>query len=48
MLASAVKIPDSGRAQRLRVVAGACCVKGTRRDTNEDAQYVSPMERATM
>lgn len=42
MLASAVKIPDSGRAQRLRVVAGACCVKGARRDTNEDVQYVSP------
>ena len=39
---NAVKIPDSGRAQRLRVVAGACSVKGTRRDTNEDCEYISP------
>lgn len=38
----AVRIPDSGRAQRLGVVAGACSVRGTLRDTNEDAEYISP------
>ena len=37
-----IKIPDSGSAQRLRVVAGGCSVKGPRRDKNEDAQYISP------
>ena len=37
-----VKIPDSGRAQRLQVAAGACSVVGARRDNNEDSQYVSP------
>ncbi|MFC1597223.1 PP2C family protein-serine/threonine phosphatase [Planctomycetota bacterium] len=40
--ATAVRIPDSGRAQRLRVAAGACSVKGTRRDNNEDCEYISP------
>jgi protein phosphatase len=37
-----IKVPDSGRAQHLHVVAGACSVQGTRRDANEDRQYVSP------
>jgi protein phosphatase len=41
-LSNAVRVPDSGRAQRLRVAAGACSVQGARRDTNEDSQYVSP------
>lgn len=35
------KVPDSGRAQRLHIVAGACSVQGTRRDNNEDSQYIS-------
>jgi protein phosphatase len=38
----AIEIPDSGRAQRLRVVAGGCSVQGPRRETNEDARYMSP------
>jgi len=37
-----IQVPDSGRAQRLRVKAGAYSVQGARRDTNEDAQYISP------
>jgi len=37
-----ITVPDSGRAQRLQVVAGGCSVQGARRETNEDAQYVSP------
>jgi protein phosphatase len=37
-----IEIPDSGRAQRLRVVAGGCSVQGPRRETNEDARYISP------
>ena len=37
-----VTVPDSGRAQRLHVVTGACSVKGTRRETNEDVEYISP------
>ena len=40
--AKVVGIPDSGRAQRLRVMAGVCSVKGTRRDANEDCEYISP------
>lgn len=37
-----ITIPDSGRAQHLHIVAGACSVKGVRRERNEDSQYVSP------
>ena len=37
-----IKVPDSGPAQRLHVVAGACSIQGARRDTNEDSQYISP------
>ena len=37
-----IKVPDSGRAQRLHVVAGAASIRGARRDNNEDRQYVSP------
>jgi serine/threonine protein phosphatase PrpC len=37
-----IHVPDSGRAQRLCVSAGACSVQGVRRDTNEDSQYISP------
>lgn len=37
-----IKVPDSGRAQHLHVVAGAYSVQGARREANEDNQYVSP------
>jgi protein phosphatase len=37
-----IQVPDSGNAQRLHVKAAACSVQGACRDTNEDAQYVSP------
>ena len=37
-----IRVPDSGPAQRLHVVAGACSIQGARRDTNEDSQYISP------
>ena len=37
-----IKVPDSGPAQRLHVVAGACSIRGARRDLNEDSQYISP------
>jgi len=37
-----IEIPDSGRAQRLRIVAGGCSLQGPRRETNEDARYISP------
>lgn len=37
-----VRVPDSGSARRLRVCAGAYSLQGACRDTNEDAQYVSP------
>ena len=37
-----IRVPDSGRAQRLHVIAGACSVQGARRDGNEDNQFVSP------
>ncbi len=40
--AKVVGIPDSGRALRLRVMAGACSVKGTQRDANEDCEFISP------
>ena len=40
--AKPIQVPDSGRAQRLRVKAGAYSVQGALRDTNEDTQYVSP------
>ena len=40
--ANVARIPDSGQAQRLRVMAGACSVKGLERDTNEDCEYISP------
>ena len=40
--AKPIRVPDSGPAQRLHVVAGACSIQGVRRDTNEDSQYISP------
>lgn len=40
--ASTIRVPDSGRAQHLHAEAGACSLQGTRRDHNEDQQYVSP------
>jgi hypothetical protein len=40
VVTTAIEIPDSGRAQRLRVVAGGCSVQGPRRETNEDARYI--------
>ncbi len=36
-----LKVPDSGPAQRLHVDVGRCSVQGTRRDHNEDQQFVS-------
>jgi protein phosphatase len=42
MATKGIAVPDSGRARRLRVVAGGCSVQGPRRETNEDAQYISP------
>jgi len=37
-----LKVPDSGRAQHLHIIAGASSVQGPRRDKNEDRQYISP------
>lgn len=37
-----LQIPDSGRANRLSVLAGAHTVQGAKRSNNEDCEYVAP------
>jgi protein phosphatase len=37
-----LQIPDSGRANRLSVLAGAHTVQGANRSNNEDSEYVAP------